>query len=213
MLNDKEVQIDLDFVRLSGTFTYPEGASGVVVFAHGSGSSRLSPRNRHVADILHQAGLGSLLFDLLTDNEDGDRRLVFDIPALGERLLGTTEWLREEGGCAEVPIGYFGASTGAGAALHAAARTTVSAIVSRGGRPDLAGAALRHVRAPTLLIVGERDPQVLELNRQALDALTCEKSLVVVPRATHLFEEPGTLDVAANAARDWFTSHLTPTRS
>lgn len=201
------VNIRLGSVELTGDLVKPAGSAGLVVFAHGSGSRRMSPRNRYVADVLHQAGLGTLLFDLLTPSEEGDRRLVFDIGLLGERLLGATMWLRDQWKPADVALGLFGASTGAAAALYAAARTRVSAVVSRGGRPDLAVDAAR-VTAPTLLIVGERDYDVLELNRAVLTAMTCEKLLVTIPGATHLFEEPGTLEAAADAARDWFVRHL-----
>ncbi|GGT13541.1 phosphoribosyltransferase family protein [Streptomyces purpureus] len=204
------VEVDVgDGLRLAGDLTLPPGASAVVMFAHGSGSSRHSPRNRAVAEALNGAGLGTLLFDLLTPAEEADRANVFAVDALAERLRGATRWLRGRGHAA---IGYFGASTGAAAALRAAATpdAAVKAVVSRGGRPDLAGPALADVRAPTLLIVGGRDTVVLDLNRQAEAELRCEKKLEVVPGATHLFEEPGALDAVARLARDWFTYHLTP---
>ncbi|MFC5801018.1 phosphoribosyltransferase family protein [Streptomyces formicae] len=205
----EEAEVDAGGVRLAGELTVPDGAGAVVMFAHGSGSSRHSPRNRAVASALNRAGLGTLLFDLLTEAEAGDRANVFDIEILARRLAGATQWLRTR---VSVPIGYFGASTGAAAALWAAsgAGPEVGAVVSRGGRPDLAGSRLPGVRAPTLLIVGGRDTTVLDLNRQAQSALRCESRLEVVPGATHLFEEPGALDEVAALARDWFTRHLTP---
>ncbi|MFD7440051.1 phosphoribosyltransferase family protein [Streptomyces sp. NPDC059909] len=205
----EEVEVDAGGVRLAGELTMPDGAAAAVMFAHGSGSSRHSPRNRSVAAALNRAGLGTLLFDLLTEAEGADRANVFDIEILARRLAGATHWLRTR---TPVPIGYFGASTGAAAALWAAstAGTDVGAVVSRGGRPDLAGPRLPGVRAPTLLIVGGRDTTVLDLNRQAQSALRCENRLEVVPGATHLFEEPGALDEVAALARDWFTLHLTP---
>lgn len=201
-------------VVLEGNLTVADGASGIVVFAHGSGSSRHSPRNRAVAAALREGGLGTLLLDLLTAPEEAvDERtghLRFDIDLLANRLVGATDWLGEQDGTRDLSIGYFGASTGAGAALLAAAQRpdAVRAVVSRGGRPDLAGPALGRVRAPTLLIVGSNDPVVLELNREAFERLRCEKRLEIVPGATHLFEEPGTLDLAAALAREWFRAHL-----
>ncbi|GII01348.1 phosphoribosyltransferase [Planobispora takensis] len=207
----EEVRIPAGSVELPGTLTLPGRAAGLVVFAHGSGSGRHSPRNRAVAEALNRAGLGTLLFDLLVAEEEADRSDVFDIPLLGERLGEATGWLHKQ-----VPgagIGYFGASTGAAAALWAAAGagSDVAAVVSRGGRPDLAGPRLTAVRAPTLLVVGGLDGQVLELNRQARSLLRCENRLEVVPGATHLFEEPGTLEQVAALARDWFTRHLAAT--
>ncbi|MEU2259026.1 phosphoribosyltransferase family protein [Streptomyces sp. NPDC019645] len=203
------VEVEAGGPRLAGELALPEGASAVVMFAHGSGSSRHSPRNRAVATALNAAGLGTLLFDLLTEPEAADRRNVFDIEVLADRLSGATRWLRTR---TPVPIGYFGASTGAAAALWAAssAGPEVGAVVSRGGRPDLAGPRLPGVRAPTLLIVGGRDTTVLDLNRQAESALRCECRLAVVPGATHLFEEPGALDEVSDLARDWFMLHMTP---
>ncbi|MFE7775407.1 phosphoribosyltransferase family protein [Streptomyces sp. NPDC057445] len=205
----EDVEIDARGVLLGGELTVPDGAAAVVMFAHGSGSSRRSPRNRSVAAALNRAGLGTLLFDLLTPAEADDRANVFDIEILARRLAGATQWLRTR---TPVPIGYFGASTGAAAALWAAASagTDVGAVVSRGGRPDLAGSRLPGVRAPTLLIVGGRDTTVLDLNRQAQAALRCENRLEIVPGATHLFEEPGALDEVSELAMDWFTRHLTP---
>lgn len=202
------VEVNAGGVGLAGDLTLPEGAGAVVLFAHGSGSSRHSPRNRSVATALNRAGLGTLLFDLLTPVEEADRANVFDITTLSERLGGATRWLR---GRESLPIGYFGASTGAAAALRAASEVDsgVGAVVSRGGRPDLAGADLSAVRAPTLLIVGGNDNTVIDLNRQAQAALHCENRLEIVPGATHLFEEPGALEEVADLARDWFTEHLT----
>jgi len=192
---------------LGGKLTVPAEAMGLVLFAHGSGSSRRSPRNVYVAAALHEARIATLLFDLLTEVEDLNRENVFDIPLLGRRLLEATQWARIHG--PKLPIGYFGASTGAAAALTAAASNhEVRAVVSRGGRPDLAGAALAQVRAPTLLIVGGNDEIVLELNREAYALLQCEKRLSVVPGATHLFEEPGTLDEVVGLATEWFTKYL-----
>ncbi len=207
---DEEVQVMAESVRLGGHLTVPPHATAIVVFAHGSGSSRHSPRNRYVAEVLNEAGLATLLFDLLTVEEERDRTNVFDIALLGHRLLDVTRWLGSEADVAHLPVGYFGASTGAGAALWAAAEpdAEVVAVVSRGGRPDLAGPRLAGVAAPTLLIVGGDDDVVLDLNRQAQAQLRCESRLVVIPGATHLFEEPGTLEKAAEVARDWFTGHL-----
>ena len=197
-------------VRLAGYLTVPQNAPGVVLFAHGSGSSRHSPRNRHVAAVLNQAGLGTLLLDLLTPEEEADRANVFDIDLLARRLAEVTSWLRAQPAAAQAAIGYFGASTGAAAALWAAAEpgAGIAAVVSRGGRPDLAGPRLGAVSAPTLLIVGELDTLVLDLNREAQARLRCASKLAVVPGATHLFEEPRTLATAAALARDWFVSHL-----
>jgi len=198
---------------LRGSLAAPAGARGVVVFAHGSGSSRASPRNIQVAEALNDVGLATLLFDLLTEAEAGDRANVFDIPLLAERLAAATSWVEAEPELGRLPIGYFGASTGAAAALWAAAgNDAASAIVSRGGRPDLAAPRLAEVRAPTLLIVGGDDDVVLELNREALGLLTCEAQLRVVEGATHLFEEPGALEEVARLACDWFARHLATAR-
>lgn len=207
-----DVVVSAGPARLGGHLTVPDDARGLVVFAHGSGSSRHSPRNRFVASVLNKGGLGTLLFDLLTSEEEVDRANVFDIELLGQRLFDVTRWLRDEPELAGLPIGYFGASTGAAAALRAAATpdAQVKAVVSRGGRPDLAGPHLAEVSAPTLLVVGGRDDVVLGLNRQAQAALRCESQLEIVPGATHLFEEPGTLLRAAELARDWFLDHLPP---
>jgi len=198
--------------RLAGEFIVPDGARGLIVFAHGSGSSRLSPRNRFVGEALHRRRLGTLLFDLLTPVEAEDRVNVFNIPLLGARLVEAVQWCRAREQLAPLAIGIFGASTGAAAALVAAAERPqgIFAVVSRGGRPDLAGAALRAVRAPTLLIVGGDDPEVLALNEDACRELTCEKRLDIVPGATHLFEESGTLECVARLAGDWFAAHLVP---
>ncbi|WP_157216544.1 dienelactone hydrolase family protein [Flavisphingomonas formosensis] len=196
---------------LKGLLGMPPSPNGLVIFAHGSGSGRLSPRNTHVADALHRAGLATLLLDLLTPDEELDRANVFDIPLLASRLAGAAAWARRVPELERLSIGYFGASTGAGAALLAAAApdAEVAAIVSRGGRPDLAGArALAHVRAPTLLIVGSRDLPVIDLNRIAMRHLRGETELVIVEGATHLFEEPGTLDEVVRHAMRWFLHHL-----
>ncbi|MEU5100489.1 phosphoribosyltransferase family protein [Streptomyces sp. NPDC020996] len=208
---DVEVRVPAGHVRLAARLVVPEAAPAVVAFAHGTGSSRHSARNRYVAGVLNRAGLGTLLLDLLTADEEQNRHNVFDIRLLAQRLHAATLWLRHEKG---LPVAYFGAGTGAAAALEAAAvpGADVVSIVSRGGRPDLATpAALAHVRAPTLLVVGSADPRVLSLNRLAADWMHCEHRIAVVPRATHLFPEPGTLSTVAEAARDWFTTHLPPT--
>jgi putative phosphoribosyl transferase len=207
---DEEVTIALDGARLYGHLTVPATATGIVVFAHGSGSSRHSPRNRSVAVTLNRAGVGTLLFDLLTDDEATDRRAVFDIPLLAARLEHATRWLRDRDDANGLPFGYFGASTGAGAALWAASApdADVAAVVSRGGRPDLAIPRLSTVRAPTLLIVGSRDEVVLDLNQEAARHLRCEHRVAVVPGASHLFEEAGTLAAAAKLAQDWFVEHF-----
>lgn len=208
------VTIPVSSINLDGDLSIPTRARGVVLFAHGSGSSRRSPRNRYVADLLNESGLATLLTDLLTEDEQQvdlqTAHLRFDIPLLAARLAAVTEWLARQPETAKLPIGHFGASTGAGAALVAAAQLPglVRAVVSRGGRPDLAGASLPHVQAPTLLIVGGADPVVLDLNQKALGMLSCEKALKVVPGASHLFEEPGALEKVADLARDWFSQHL-----
>jgi putative phosphoribosyl transferase len=206
---DQELSVIDGEATLSGRLRVPAGAQGVVLFAHGSGSGRFSPRNRSVADALWDDRLGSLLFDLLEEREALVRRHVFDIALLARRLLAARARLAELPATRSLPIGYFGASTGAAAALVAAAeRPDVGAVVSRGGRPDLAGHSLAAVRAPTLLIVGGRDLDVLSLNQAALRALRAEKELAVVPGATHLFEEPGALERVAELARGWFARHL-----
>jgi putative phosphoribosyl transferase len=203
---ERKVLIPAGRVSLRGDLTVPEASTGAVIFAHGSGSSRNSPRNRRVARWLNRSGLATLLFDLLTSQEESDRANVFDIPLLGSRLLTATLWLREAIDD-RLPAGYFGASTGAAAALWAAAEpgNDVSAIVSRGGRPDLAGSRLSHVTASTLLIVGELDDVVIDLNRQAQKQLKGPSELAIVPGAGHLFEEPGAIDHVARLAADWFS--------
>lgn len=210
---DEDVKVPGGPGQLSGHLTVPESARGIVLFAHGSGSSRHSPRNRFVASVLNRDGLGTLLFDLLTPEEELDRSNVFDIPLLGRRLVAVTRWLRTDPVTAALRIGYFGASTGAAAALWAAAELgdDIAAVVSRGGRPDLAVERLAAVLAPTLLIVGGRDAVVLELNRQAQTQLRCEHRFEVVAGATHLFEEPGSLEAAATLASAWFSDHIAPT--
>ena len=201
-------------ITLEADLSLPAACGGIVLFAHGSGSSRFSPRNRQVAESLNAAKLATLLVDLLTPDEEAEdertRELRFDIAMLADRLVGLTDWLRSHEQTARLRIGYFGASTGAGAALVAAAQRpdAVDAVVSRGGRPDLAGASLERVRAPTLLIVGGNDGPVIDMNWQAIAALRCEKQLSIVPGATHLFEEPDALGAVSTLARDWFKSHL-----
>ncbi len=196
-------------IHMTGTLAVPPAPVGLVLFAHGSGSSRLSPRNRYVADRLFDANLGWLLFDLLSEAEAESRSNVFDIPLLADRLRHAIGWAKGQPATADLPLGLFGASTGAAAALVAAAHEPrVGAIVSRGGRPDLAGDFLKHVFAPTLLIAGGADEVVYQLNQRALGELAGEKSLVVIPGATHLFEEPGALEAVAEHAATWFTKHL-----
>lgn len=211
-LRDDDVAVRAGSATVMGRLTIPREPRGVVVFAHGSGSSRHSPRNRYVAEVLQNSGVATLLFDLLTDAEERDRANVFDIDLLATRLADVTRWLRSARDAAGLPVGYFGASTGAAAALRAAAdpELDVFAVVSRGGRPDLAGEALARVTAPTLLIVGSRDDVVLDLNRTAAAQIPGECEVVVVDGATHLFEEPGTLEQVAALARRWFSDHLTP---
>ncbi len=212
--NERPVRISLGRSTLDGDLRVPAGVQGVVLFAHGSGSSRHSPRNRYVAGVLNDGGLATLLMDLLTREEEAaDARsghLRFDIRLLADRLGVATEWLAQNPATRALRIGYFGSSTGGGAALVAAADRpdAVRAVVSRGGRPDLAGPALARVKAPTLLIVGGNDVPVIAMNREALAQLKAEKELAIVPGATHLFEEPGTLQEVARMARDWFTRHL-----
>lgn len=211
------VRVPAGNVTLDGDYAPSRGTQGVVLFAHGSGSSRHSPRNRFVAQALQDAGLGTLLLDLLTPGEEQvdlrTRHLRFDIGLLAERLVHVTGWLAQQPETRDLRVGYFGASTGAGAALVAAAQRPerIGAVVSRGGRPDLAGPHLARVTAPTLLIVGGHDTPVISLNEEALAQLRCEKELVIVPGATHLFEEPGTLEEVARLARQWFRRHLTAT--
>jgi dienelactone hydrolase len=207
---DKVVHIPANGIELEGAWVIPSKARGVVLFAHGSGSSRHSPRNNFVAQVLQRAGMGTLLMDLLTRQEDMNFENRFDIDLLTARLERATEWVMEQPRSKSLDIGYFGASTGAAAALYAAATfgPAIGAVVSRGGRPDLAMAALHRVQSPTLLIVGGLDDVVIELNRKAYQELTAEKKLLIVPGATHLFEEPGTLQEAARLAADWFKQHL-----
>ena len=207
---DEEVELLIGSTRLGSHLTVPAGAVGLVVFAHGSGSSRRSPRNQYVATVLQEGGLATLLFDLLTEAESLDRRNVFDVPLLASRLSGAIDAIRTDPELAALPIGAFGASTGAAAALWAAGdlSSPIAAVVSRGGRPDLAAARLSSVRAPTLLVVGGADTEVLDLNRQAAAHLTCTRRVQVVPGAPHLFDEPGTLAAAASLARDWLVTHL-----
>lgn len=206
----RETTVEVGSHRLEGILRIPENAIGLVIFAHGSGSSRLSPRNTHVAHQLNSRGLATLLFDLLTEQEAAYRANVFDIPLLGTRVAEAVRWARESAETASLGVGLFGSSTGAAAALVAAAEAPddVGAVVSRGGRPDLAGDYLPSVRAPTLLIVGGADYGVIKLNEQALDLLTCEKRLEIIPGATHLFEERGTLDQVVDLTGRWFETHL-----
>lgn len=210
MKQDEEILVPVGRVSVAGHLSIPQQPKGVVVFAHGSGSSRHSPRNQYVSRVLNEAGFATVLFDLLTPEEERDRANVFDISLLASRLVNVTGWLAGQPDTAALPVGYFGASTGAGAALAAAAHpgVKVAAVVSRGGRPDLAGEALHHVQSPTLLIVGGLDEMVLGLNRQARAAIPVECKIAIVPGATHLFEEPGTLEQVAMLARGWFIRHL-----
>ena len=212
---DRICTITIAPVGLEGLLGLPMDPTVIVLFAHGSGSGRLSPRNNFVSQALRGDGLATLLFDLLTVEEAHDRRNVFDIELLARRLLMATAWIRQDAETHGLPIGYFGPSTGAAAALvaEAAREGPIAAIVSRGGRPDLAGRALSAVEAPTLLIVGGDDVEVLALNRAALAALRCAKQLVIVPGATHLFEEPGTLEAVVEHARGWFLKHFTDART
>jgi putative phosphoribosyl transferase len=208
----RQVEIPSGSRRLSGILTVPTAAAGVVAFAHGSGSGRFSPRNQFVARVLQEANLATLLLDLLEEEEAEDREKVFDIELLAQRLHSAAEWLRREPATHALRLGYFGASTGAGAALVAAARepAAVDAVVSRGGRPDLAREHLLRVQVPTLLIVGGYDQGVIELNEQALRQLRCPKQLVIVPGATHLFEEPGALEEVSRLTKEWFLRYLAP---
>ena len=213
-MNPAGTNIQLRDVQLGGELSVPSGAAGLVLFAHGSGSSRHSPRNQFVARVLREAGLGTLLFDLLTETEEQSERqtrhLRFNITFLSQRLVAVTRWALNRAEGQSLRVGYFGASTGAAAALVAAAEfgQTIGAVVSRGGRPDLAGAALNQVTSPTLLVVGARDLPVIPLNQSAYRELRCDKALELVPGASHLFEEPGTLESAAELAAEWFSRHL-----
>lgn len=212
--NQTEMKIPIGTVVVEGTLTLMPGTKGVVLFAHGSGSGRFSPRNQYVAKEFNRANIGTLLFDLLTKEEEEEDIVTaeyrFNIALLAKRLIGATEWLRKDPKTRKLAFGYFGASTGAAAALIAAAKlpTEIAAVVSRGGRPDLAGEYLPGVVAPTLLLVGGLDTEVIELNQEALDQMTAEKKLVIVPGATHLFEEPGTLEQVAKLSTEWFLRYL-----
>jgi dienelactone hydrolase len=213
-VHERPVHIPVGTASIAADVSLPVAPRGVILFAHGSGSSRLSPRNRHVARSLNAAGLATVLADLLTLEEEAvderTRQFRFDIDLLAQRLLSATDWLAEQPDTLALPVGYFGASTGAAAALVAAAQrpAVLRAVVSRGGRPDLAGDALGHVEAPTLLLVGGDDGAVIDLNRRALGKLQCVKELAIVPGATHLFEEPGALDIVASRAGAWFRRYL-----
>jgi len=205
-----DVDVQAAGVILPGILGCPPDAIGIVIFAHGSGSSRLSSRNQAVARWLRERGCATLLFDLLTDDEAADRRNVFDMDLLGKRVIDATGWLRQRDDVGSLRVGYFGASTGAAAALAAAAElgSDIAAVVSRGGRPDMAIPLMDRVQSPTLLIVGSRDTMVLDLNRQAQQHMRCESELAIIDGATHLFEEPGTLEQAADRAGDWFVKHF-----
>ena len=208
---NQPVSIPVGNITIEGTLELPEKVNGLVLFAHGSGSSRHSPRNNYVAQVLRNNGIGTLLMDLLAAEEDMDYQMRFDIGLLTQRLFLATNWIRSKKLAQELPIGYFGASTGAASALQAAASSgnIIKAVVSRGGRPDLAGAYdLKKVQCPTLLLVGGLDDVVIELNQEAYDMMQCLKELVIVPGATHLFEEPGTLEEVARLAADWFSRYL-----
>jgi len=212
--NKMDMKIPVGEVVVEGTLTLPPGAKGIVLFAHGSGSSRFSTRNQYVAKEFNKAAIGTLLFDLLTQEEEETDIVTaeyrFNIPMLADRLIGATEWLRNDPKTMRLAFGYFGASTGAAAALIAAAKlpSEISAVVSRGGRPDLAGKYLPNVVSPTLLLVGGLDIEVIELNRQAMDQMTVEKKMVIIPGATHLFEEQGTLEEVAKVSTNWFLKYL-----
>lgn len=210
--NEQLVYITSGSIRLEGSLSVPDGAEGIVLFAHGSGSSRHSPRNTYVAQVLRKSGLATLLMDLLTRDEDIDYETRFDIGLLAKRLEAATAWITEEDSTKRLRIGYFGASTGAAAALKSAASEgeLIGAVVSRGGRPDLAMDSLKKVKSPTLLIVGGRDDLVIDLNRSAYENIRAEKEMVIVPGATHLFEEPGALEEVASLAARWFKKYLKP---
>ena len=207
---EKEINIPINGIKLEGILDIPDGAEAIVVFAHGSGSSRHSPRNTYVAKVLFDAGFATLLFDLLTESEDEVYETRFNIPLLTKRLIVVTEWIMNQKEIEKMEIGYFGASTGAASALEAAAAlgNKIGAVVSRGGRPDLAMDNLPDVKSPTLLIIGGLDEPVIEMNETALAKLNCEKELKIVPEATHLFEEEGKLEEAAKLAKDWFKKYL-----
>lgn len=207
---EKIIQIPINSIKLEGMLVIPEGAKGLVIFAHGAGSSRLSPRNNFVAKEIQEVGLGTLLFDLLTEEEDETYENRFDIPLLAERLKTVTDWIKKQKETKGLNIGYFGSSTGAAAAIIGAADigSEIKAVVSRGGRPDLAGDSLPKLDSPTLLLVGGNDDVVIGLNQEAYDQMTCEKDLKIIPGATHLFEEPGTLEEVASLAAKWFKGYL-----
>jgi len=215
-MSANEISIPVKGAQLGGTLELPASALGLIIFAHGIGSSRHSPRNQYVARILREAGIGTLLFDLLTEQEEraeaNTRHLRFDIPFLANRLVEATQWALDHASSRDLNAGYFGSSTGAAAALVSAAKLTaeISAVVSRGGRPDLAGEALGRVRAPTLLLVGGNDLEVLALNEEAYEKLQCERALRRIPGASHLFEEAGALEIVAQMASEWFANHLQP---
>jgi putative phosphoribosyl transferase len=209
LIREQQIAVPAGRVILPGTLSLPPRPGGIVIFAHGSGSGRFSPRNNAVAQSLQNAGLATLLIDLLTESESLNRRFVSDIDLLARRLVAATTWSRANTTTRSLPVGYFGASTGGGAAVAAAAMTEgVRAVVSRGGRPDLAGEALRRIGAPTLLIVGGADEPVVELNREAMSQMVARVELAIVPGATHLFEEPGALEQVAGLAKDWFLTYL-----
>lgn len=205
-----EVHIVLDEVVLHGNLHIPDDPKGLIIFSHGSGSSRWSPRNNYVANKLHERGLATLLFDLLTEREDVNYQMRFDIDLLTHRLVQATQWLGKQKECESLPLAYFGASTGAASALGAAAELgdLIQAVVSRGGRPDLAMSSLPEVTAATLFIVGSKDHAVIDLNKKAFEALRCERKFELIPNASHLFEEPGKLEEVANISADWFSKHL-----
>ncbi len=207
---EKTIQIPINSIQLEGMRAIPDGAKGLVIFAHGAGSSRLSPRNNFVAEEIRKKGVGTLLFDLLTEEEDEIYENRFDIPLLADRLKIVTEWVKNQSETKNLNIGYFGSSTGAAAAIIAAADIgpEIKAVVSRGGRPDLAGEALSQIQSPALFMVGGNDFGVIELNQESYDMMKCEKELKIIPGATHLFEEPGTLEEVARLAAEWFKRYL-----
>ncbi len=209
-MTEREIEISVKEVTLKGILSIPDETGSLVIFAHGAGSSRFSPRNNYVAQILNEAGLSTLLFDLLTEKEDFVYENRFDIPLITKRLIAVTNWVMKNEETQELNIGYFGSSTGSASALIAAERLSeqIKAVVSRGGRPDLAKDYLSKVKSPTLLLVGGNDDIVVDLNEEAFDLLNCEKKLEIIPDATHLFEEPGALEKVAELAKDWFLNHL-----
>ena len=207
---EKTIQIPINSIKLEGMLAIPDGAKGLVIFAHGAGSSRLSPRNNFVAEEIRKKGVGTLLFDLLTEEEDEIYENRFDIPLLADRLKIVTEWVKKQTETKNLNVGYFGSSTGAAAAIIGAADIgpEIKAVVSRGGRPDLAGEALSEIQSPTLFMVGGDDFGVIELNQESYDLMKCKKQLKIIPGATHLFEEPGTLEKVAHLAAEWFKKYL-----